>query len=309
MPVNRNIDDLAAEDLDIEVMRAFHFGGSNFAVSVELSDKNYDNARYYVLLVEFSGSQINYSVVLQREKSMLSHVSNSADEHFVLESGGITHILNGGKHVELQGPEEFLNKLYYASDGSLFTYGEDGCSCELSGRNWQPIKPANKSFLRVMHGPDRKLIHAAGDHGTLLHLQGDHWQQVPLDFNNSIQALYVSKDSMISMGCEDGYCYQTRDSAIWPIVGLKSDLQSICEFKGARYWGDDDFGLFVEKDRRLVEFRALESAYSLEATEALLVGVGWKEVFIFDGVTWSGFEFGYDGKLYAHIVDMNKRYK
>lgn len=308
MATRNRIGDLSPDEIDLEVMRAFHVGKDMFAVSVELSDKHSAFGRAYLLLVHFDGRQIQFEIVLQLENQMLGHVSTSPTDHVLMEVGGVTHFLRGAAETTARTPDPFFYRMFLPPGGPLFTYGEDGWVCRFDGRAWQPIKPIVKSFLRAMHGPSADLIHVVGSHGTLLHLRGDRWHQVPLDFNRSIEAVQVSADGTISLGCEDGYCFQYREGHLWEIAAPDSDFMSICEFKGARYWGENDFGLFVQKGDKLKKFRALEFVFAMEASEDLLVATGWKEVFAYNGSEWSGFEFGYDGNLFAHFIDMTARY-
>ena len=304
----KTIERLQPKDIDLEVISAFHVGPGQFAVSVELSDEHGEYGRSYLLLVRFDGRQINLEILLQLENRMLSHSSISPTEHALLEVGGVTHFLSGPGRATARTPEPFFHRLFQLRAGPLFAYGEDGWVCRFDGRAWQPIEPEVSSFLRAMHGPSADLVHVAGDHGTLLHLRGDRWHQVPLDFSRSIEAIHVSADGTINLGCEDGYCFQYSNNELLDIEAPESDFMSICEFKGARFWGENDFGLFIQDGRKLKEFRALEFVYALESSPEFMVAVGWREVFIFDGDTWTGFEFSYDGTLFAHVINMNKHY-
>ncbi|PDT11001.1 hypothetical protein [Rhizobium sp. M1] len=308
MTGRKTIDGVPAQDVYLEVMRGFHLGGTLFGVSIELSDEYRERGRSYLLLVDFTGRSARFHVLLQLENQMLSHISSSQDDHVLLEVGGLTHFLRGGSHSTARAPEPFFHKLFRLPDGALFTYGEDGCVCRFDGISWQPIQPLISSFLRAMHGPSAELLYVAGNNGTLLHLQGDRWRQVPLDFNRSIEAIHVSPNATISIGCEDGFCFEYRNNVLKEIKAPDSDFMSICDFKGARFWGDNDFGVFVQDNHVLKEFRALGFAYAMQPSPDLLVVTGWKEIFLFDGNSWSGFEFGYDGQLYIQVIDMNTRY-
>jgi hypothetical protein len=304
-----SINGIRAADVDLEVMRAFHVDKNTFGVSIELSDQYNERGRSYLLIVEFDGERIRYEIVLQIENLMLDHVSMSPAEHVLLEVGGVTHFLNGRAHRTARTPEPFFHKLFRPSGGPLFTYGEDGWVCQLYDMAWRPIEPGSKAFLRCMHGPSTEMLHVGGNFGTLLHLKGDVWVQIPLNFNKSIEALHVAEDGTISIGCEDGFCREVRDGSIRVIEAPDSDFLSIRDFKGRRFWGENDFGLFVQEGDRLIEFRALEFAFAMESSPELLVVTGWREVFLFDGSSWLGFEFAYDGDLLARTIDMGTRYR
>ena len=305
MTEHKSMDEVPPDEVYVEAMRAFHVGGVQFGVSVELSDEHKERGRSFLLLVDSDGRQVRFDILLQLENQMLSHVSTSPQDHVLLEVGGLTHFLRGTSHTTARAPEPFFHKLFLPPGGPLFTYGEDGSVCRFEANAWRPIEPLVPAFLRTMHGPSVPLLHVAGNHGTLLHLRGDRWHRIPLDFNRSIETIHVSADATVSIGCEDGLCFEFRDSALREIKAPDSDFMSIADFKGARYWGDNDFGVLVQDDRTLKKFRALDFAYAMEPSDELLVITGWKEVFAFDGHAWTGFEFGYDGELYAAVIDMD----
>ncbi|MET3518222.1 hypothetical protein [Mesorhizobium abyssinicae] len=300
-------DEIEPDEIDIEAIDAFHLGGDRFAVSVQLSDQYDEVARSYLLELTV-GKQVKSKVLLQIEDLILSHASIAADWHVALEVGGVTHHLRNRRQKIGQGPEPFTNKLWHLDPETIFLYGEAGTTCLARDNEWIEIPPATPAFLRTMHGPSRNLIHVGGDDGALLRLSGDAWTPIPLGFNRSISALNVSASGEVFFGCEDGYCARYADEELTDIAGPGTQIFSICEFRGERYWCDDEYGLFIQKGSRLERFKPLGYIYNMHSTSDFLVTAAWRYVFIFDGERWAGVELGYDGDLFVRSVDMTRNF-
>jgi len=300
-------EDYEPDEIDVEAIDAFHLGGDRFAVSVQLSDRHDEVARSFLLELTL-GSQVEFKVLLQIEDLILSHTSIAADTHVVLEVGGVTHHLHKKSHKIGQGPEPFTNKLWHLDPQTIFLYGEAGTACLAQGTNWIEVPPAVPAFLRTMHGPSRDLIHAGGDDGALLRFSDSAWTPIPLGFNRSISALNVSSKGEVFFGCEDGYCARYADEELTDIAGPGTQIYSICEFRGERYWCDDEYGLFIQRASKLVRFKPLGYIYNMHTTDDFLVTAAWRYVFIFDGKKWAGVELGYDGNLFVRSVDMTRNF-
>lgn len=300
-------EDYEPDEIDVEAIDAFHLGGDRFAVSVQLSDKHDEVARSFLLELTL-GRQVEFKVLLQIEDLILSHASIAEDTHVVLEVGGVTHYLHKDSHKTGQGPEPFTNKLWHLDRQTVFLYGEAGTACLAQGTEWIEIPPAVPGFLRAMHGPSRDLIHAGGDGGALLRFSGNIWVPIPLGFNRSISALNVSSKGEIFFGCEDGYCARYADEELTDIAGPGTQISSICEFRGERYWCDDEYGLFIQKGSSLVPFKPLGYIYNMHVTDDFLVTAAWRYAFMFSGKKWAGVEFGYDGNLFVRGVDMTRNF-
>ena len=302
-----DFDKLSRDEVDIEMMNAFHLSGNLYGVSLQLSDKYNEIARSFIFIVEF-GQTLACREILRLENLLLDHISFAEKQHIALQIGGISHHLSASESKQLFGPEPFTNKLWRLDAKHIFLFGEAGTVCRLQENEWQPIKPATTEFLRSMSGCGPDTIIAAGDRGTLLRLENESWTQVDLQVNQSITASHVSTDGATSLGCEDGDCFQLLDDELIILQTEGGKFMSICEFRGQIFWGDDEYGLYQQNGRKLEPCRALEFAYAMHATETRLVVTGWKEVFIFDGDNWRGFEFAYDGNVLLREVDMLKRY-
>ncbi|OAP34577.1 hypothetical protein AU381_24965 [Sinorhizobium glycinis] len=301
------LEDYSPDEIDVEAISAFHLRRDLFCASVQLSDQNNEAGRSFLVRMSLA-EQIRYEVLLEIEDLILSHVSLSSREHIALQVGGTTHHLSNGTIATAEGPEAFTNRLWHLDEHTVYLYGDEGTVCFARGTEWVPIKAVTTAFLRAMHGPGPELIHVAGDHGTLLHLDGLRWRPISLGFNHSISALQVARDGDVYLGCENGFCARYANEELTEIAGPGTQIYSICEFAGNRYWGDDEYGLYIQKEMKLVPFRSLGFVYAMHATEAFLVAVGWKEIFAFNGREWSGVEFGYDGSLFVRRIDMTREF-
>lgn len=302
-----SLDDYDLDEIDVEAIDSFHLTGNRFSASVQLSDKYDESGRSF--LIEFElGATDGYDTLLQIEDLILSHVSISPAYHIALEVGGVTHHLRDGIETLGQGPEPFTNRLWHYDAQTILLYGDEGTVCLARGSDWEPIQPVTSAFLRAVHGASRELIYAGGDQGTLIRLAGSSWVSIPLGSNENIFALNISRNGEVFFGCENGFCARVADEELTEIAGPGSQICSICEFRGERYWGDDEYGLYIQKGLELVPFKPLGYGYTMHSTKEFLVVAGWKEVFMFDGSVWSGVEFGYDGDLFIRRLDMTRDY-
>ena len=302
-----DFDLLPPEETDIEVMNAFHLSDDLYGVSLQLSDEYNEVARSFIFNVDF-GRSLTCKEVFRVEGILLDHISFAENQHIGLQVGGVSHHIRKSDVKMLFGPEPFTNKLWHLNNDHIFLFGEDGTVCRLHDNQWQPIKPASKEFIRCMSGDNPDTIIAAGDRGTLQHLQKESWTRIDLHMNQSIIAAHVRSANEISLGCEDGDCFQFLGDELVELETTGGEFKSICDFQGQLYWGDDDYGLHKQNGLVLEPWRRLEFAYAMHASETRLVVTGWKEVFIFDGEHWRGFEFAYDGKVLLREVDMQLRF-
>jgi hypothetical protein len=307
--MSRKISDLSPDEVDTDAINAYHLGGNLFSVSLQLTDRHNEIARSYLFKISFDGRSIRSETIFELPSQILSHVSRSPDEHVVLDLGATTHLFRGKSHTTWETPfDDFVDKIWQHEGGELYLLGDAGICCIAEGQSWRPIKRGTRSNLRTIHGQPGGDVYVAGFDGVLLRLAGGKWKQIPLNFNVPINAIHVASDGRVKIGGDDGNCFEYFEDRVDEIQAPETDFASIYEFKGKTYWGDDGHGLLVQDGLKLVPFRALEVGNFMHASHELLVVVGWKEVFLFDGDEWRGFEFEYDGELHCRIVDMTRRY-
>ena len=103
-----------------------------------------------------------------------------------------------------------------------------------------------------MHGPTKELIHAGGDHGTLLRLVGNLWEQQPVDFGNSIMAVHSLTDGTVLFPANLVIAAWIRQDEKVLVTGAETPVTSIQNFLGMNYWGDQESGIYRQTGTELV---------------------------------------------------------
>lgn len=301
----RTIDDLAADEVDIETIDAFHLGGTRYAASFELSDSNSEFARSFLLDIDF-GDSLTFTVRKQIEDTILSHASLAADRHIVLELGGLMHDLTAGGDTVTRLRDGVLRRLWHLDEGRLYVIGDRGVSYIRETDAWERIETYDAAVLRGIHGPRADMVHACGNRGVLLRLEGRAWAPIGIPVQRNFHAIEVSPDGAIHVGGANGAAYAIVADELIELESQPWNYMGILSFKGRRYWTDANYGISVQDGNRIVPFRNLGQGFYMHASPDRLVVSGWKEVFIFDGEEWSGFELGYDGNIFLSQLDMTQ---
>jgi len=304
MAETTEFDSLAPDEVHIEAVEAYHLGGTRYSASFELSDHHDEFFRSFLLEVD-CGASLTFRVRQQIEDSILSHASLGADHHLSLELGRRMHELTpaGDTMTRLSGST--LSKIFRIPNGPQYVFGEDGACHMRDGGTWETIPPTTTRMLNAVHGPSPDLVHACGNGGTLLRLRGRQWDPVDLPDERDFTAIEVTREGLIHLGGRGG-ALALRDGELVELDAPENDFIAIESFKGRRYWGDATWGLSVQEGDSLLPFRGLHYALSMHASPEKLVVAGWKEIFIFDGETWDGFQLGYDGNIFLDRLDMTQ---
>ena len=296
-------DDLAPEQVHIEAVEAFHIGGNRYVASFELSDHDGDFFRSYLIEVDL-GSSLSYNVRLRIEDTIMSHASLARDRHVVLEIGGLMHDLTPEGDSVTSLSEGVLRRLYHIDGVAQYVVGDGGVGYVRADANWKLIPPLNSIALSDIHGPSADLVYACGNEGTLLHLCGTAWDQVDLPDQRSFTTLEVTNENLIHIGGREGLALALRDDVLVELSAPARDFFAIRTFKGCQYWSDVNWGLNIQEGDAVVPFRELRQVSYMHTSPEKLVIAGWKEIFVFDGKTWDGFELGYDGDIFISRLDM-----
>ncbi len=300
---DHTIDELRPEQVHLETIDAFHLGGNRYAASFELSDPHMEFARSYLLDINFSDT-LTFTVRQQIDQTIMSHASLAPDRHVVLELGGRMHDLGPGGDSVTVLPNGVLRRLFHLDDGPQYVVGDRGAAYIREGAVWEEIAPYDAAVIRDVHGPNPGAIHACGHSGLLLRLQGRAWVPIDLPDHRNFHALEVSPDGAIHLGGADGTALALVNDELIQLETPPRDIFGIRTFKGRRFWSDANWGISVQEGNSLLPFRELRQAFYMHASAEKLVVSGWKEVFIFDGEHWSGFELGYDGNIFLSQLDM-----
>lgn len=303
MATSNPFDDLSPEQIHIEAIEGFHLGGTRYSASFELSDHDGEYFRSFLLDIDF-GATLTFSIRLQIENTIMSHASLDVDRHVVLQIGGRMHDLTPEGDSITFLPDGVLRRLYHIDGGPQYVVGDGGVCYLRESAVWEQVPTANGLALRDIHGPTPDLIHACGNGGTLLRLRGRVWEQVELPEQRSFTTLEVTSEELIHIGGAEGLAMALRDGELVELEAPVRDFFSIRSFKGRRYWSDANWGLNIQEGDRVVPFRELRHAFCMHTSPEKLVISGWKEIFIFDGQGWKGFELGYDGNIFLTALDM-----
>ncbi|KGJ09332.1 hypothetical protein EQ718_07560 [Paracoccus versutus] len=296
-------DELSPEEVHIEAIEGFHLGGTRYSASFELSDQNSEFARSFLLEVD-CGETLTFSIRQQVENTIMSHASLGDDRHLVLRLGGRMYDLTPEGDGMTFLPNGVLRRIFHIDGGPQYVVG-DGGVCYLRDREgWQEVPPLTDRALRDIHGPHPELIHACGNAGTLLRLRDRQWEAIEMPDQRDFTALEVADSGHIHIGGPDGLALALRDDELVELAAPARDFFGIRSFKGRRYWSDANWGLNIQEGDSIVPFRELRYAFYMHASAEKLVISGWKEIFIFDGENWEGFEMGYDGNIFLRRLDM-----
>lgn len=299
----RSIDDLAPDEVDIETIDAFHLGGTHYAASFELSDQDSEFARSFLLEVDF-GATLTYDVRLRIENSILSHASLGDGRHVVLELGKRMHDLTPAGDSMTVLPDRGARRIWHLDAQHQYAFGDRGTAYAREGGAWERIGAHDRTVFRDMHGPSSDKVHACGNLGALMRLAGREWVPIELAIQQDLHAIEVSADGAIHVGGADGAAYAIIDDELIALESQPWDYFGVRSFKGQRYWTDANYGISVQRGNSIVPFRELGQGFYMHASPEKLVISGWKEVFIFDGENWDGFELGYDGNIFLRRLDM-----
>jgi hypothetical protein len=305
MEASNPIDDLSPEEIRINAIEGFHLGGTRYSASFELSDRDEEYFRSYLLEIDF-GETPTFTIRKQIEDTIMSHASLGDDRHVVLEIGGLMHDLTPDGDSITKLPDGVLRRLYHIDGGPQYVVGDGGVCYLREGAAWEQVPTANGLALRDIHGPTPDLIHACGNGGTLLRLRGRVWEQVELPDQRSFTTLEVANEGLIHIGGAKGLALALREGELVELAAPERDFFSIRSFKGRRYWSDANWGLNIQDGDSVVPFRQLRHAFYMHASPEKLVISGWKEIFIFDGSEWSGFQLGYNGNIFLTRLDMTQ---
>jgi hypothetical protein len=303
MAETSEFDALSPDQVHIEAIDAYHLGGNHYSASFELSDHNDEYFRSFLLEVDL-GASLTFRIRQRIEDSILSHASLAPDRHVTLELGRRLHDLTpeGDRSTKLSGGTLF--KLFRILGGPQYVIGDQGACHVRDVAEWVAVPPASTRMLNGIHGPTPDLVHACGNGGTLQRLRGLNWELLELPDQRDFNAIEVSSGGAVYLGGNGGSALSLRDGELVTLDAPQRDYFAIRSFKGRRYWGDANWGLNVQEGDALVPFQGLHYALSMHASQDKLVITGWKEVFVFDGETWDGFQLGYDGNIFLTRVDM-----
>jgi hypothetical protein len=297
-----SISDFDPEDVDVQAVDCFHHGGNLFSASFELSDPFDECSRSYLLEIE-RGASLRYSVRLQVEDAIRSHISFSPKHHLALELGGIIHELRPAGETRTELSEGVLTRLWGRTPDEVYAIGERGVSYVRENGLWRQMETVDGAVLNGIHGRSDGPVYCVGQNGIVLRREGLRWDRLDVGSDDSFNAVLVDASGNLLLGGESGIAYEIRNGERLELESEVVDYFDICEFKGQRYWSDRDYGISVQVGERIVPMLETEQGFTMHASDKFLVMAAWPEFFIFDGNIWTGFEMGYNGEIYLSEID------
>lgn len=300
-----SIGEMDPEDVRIETVDAFHIGGSGYVASFELTNSDAEFARSYLLEIDF-GQTLTFRVRQQVEDTIMSHVSLGPDRHVVLQLGGFMHDLSPEGDSMTRLWDGVLRRLWNLDAARQYAIGDRGVAYARETGTWQRIETYDMAVFRGIHGPRPGAIHACGHEGLLVRLEGRTWIPIDIPDQRNLHAIEVSEDGTIHVGGAEGTAYAIVADELIELQSQPWNYMGVLSFKGNRYWTDANYGISLQRGNVVEPFRKLGQGFYMHASPEKLVISGWKEVFIFDGSEWSGFELGYDGNIFLSQLDMTQ---
>jgi hypothetical protein len=298
-----SIGEMDPRDVQIETIDAYHLGGRRYSASFELTNSRAEFSRSYLLDIEF-GDTIAFEVRLIIEDKINSHLVHGPDRQTVLELGGIVHDLGPEGDSSTSLSNGVLRRLWMDASGRQFAFGDRGVVYMRDSGGWEELDGYDLAVFRDLDGTSRGEVYACGHGGLLARLDGRRWIPLDLPDQRNFWALEVETDNSIYLGGPEGLALALTDGELIELSAEPWNYFGIHSFKGRRFWSDANYGISVQEGNRIVPFRKLGQGFYMHSSAEKLVVSGWKEVFVFDGENWSGFELGYDGNIFLSVLDM-----
>ena len=300
----QGVDDFDPEEIDVQAIDGFHLGGNRFSASFELSDPNDEFSKSYLLEIEM-GRQIRFDVRLRIEDAIRAHVSFGAQDHVVLELGGIIHELQPDGATQSDLPDGVLSRLWAPSRDLIFAYGAQGVSYRRQKGRWDQIETFGDAVLNDIHARNDGPVYCVGNSGVFLQLEGNSWKRIDLATVEKFNCVHVGQEGEIYIGGDTGVAHEFRDSELIALTSEEVDYCDIVEFKGRQYWSDMNWGVSIQEGRKIVPFQQTGQGFTMSTSDDFLVMAGWHEFFLFDGKKWTGFELGWNGEIFLSQIEIS----
>lgn len=285
------------EDVRAETVQAWIIDNRYIRVMCQLTNSAMSSAQARVYEIGI-GRPDQSRMIFHYDDLMPSFWSDNGPFWMALESGSRVHSSLG--HVDdvrggNGGTEVSLRRLWGLGEDLVLAVGKGG-TYRFDGQTWNSEKLPTPHILLDVHGsaPDR--IFAVGNRGVLVEFDGHKWAARDTALHNRLHAVCAGSDGAIYAGGEDGTCFRLSGDERTDYAAGESTFYSICEFQGKRYWGDDEYGIFLQKGNEFIPFKEIEFAYYMTASDNYMVVTSGNEMFLFDSTNWQKYEYRHDGE-------------
>lgn len=277
----------------------------------------------YLVGVEDSKAEqgIDHAIIFQRyqgtwhkleinEKLISCTVWTLSDKKFVaVAENGMVTVLEGGMVISecialgehspsANGP---LIEVRAVANGHAYAVGTARQAYRKEGEdNWvrldQTCKPSSgeKRAEVCFHSIDgfaENDIYAVGWNGEIWHYDGQSWEQKISPTNLSLFKVRCCKDGYVYACGQLGTIIKGRDDT-WEVLEqeeTEESLRGLAYFKGEVYISSVHFVYKIsEKGLEQIDiYHNPISCLELDAIDDLMISVGAKDVFLFDGITWT----------------------
>lgn len=284
---------LSPDDIRAETVQAWIIGDSLIRVMCQLSNSSMSlvQARIYEMAIRRPDQS---RLIFHYDDLMPSFWSDNGPFWLALESGDQVHSSRGDV-LDVTGGTDgdiSLRRLWGLGDELVLAVGKGG-AYRFDGRAWHSEKLPTPHILLDVHGsaPDR--IFAVGNRGVLVEFDGRRWTNRDTGIHNRLHAVHAGDDGAVYAGGDEGTCFRlSGEERVDYDIG-DATIQTICQFQGKRYWGDDSFGIYVQDRDSLASFREIEFAYYMSSSNKYMTVTSGNKLFLFDGAEWQSYVYRY----------------
>lgn len=277
----------SANDCWCEVTSAWAFSMDEVFLYLDMASEESDQQASLLLRADLTKKIPVATMIQSIDFGALDYVAHSADDHWLLVSGGyIHHISNGNEQFYDPVTQLFLRGFAKSDAQDLFLFGEDGSVFSFDAGNAEQLANPLDDEMLDGHFIAKDKGYICGTGGALVSWDGQRLTAIDPGSNDEFEAVYGKDDGALLLGVNDGTGIVLQNDEALRVGQADGGIQAITVFQGIEYWGDDDFGIYVRKGDELIEKFETEGAFKLNSTNQVMCTVVGAEVYMFDGTNW-----------------------
>jgi len=245
---------------------------------------------------------------LELEENLVSMTFSTLPEKklVAISENGRAIVSGGGKVISeyifkgLPSPHGLLTEVRAIAKGHAYAVGSGRVVYRKEGLdNWSRIdqtckpksreKMADVGFFSI-DGFAEDDIYAVGWNGEIWHYNGEKWQRKDSPTNVTLFKVLCCEDGNVYACGQLGRIVKGRDDS-WEVITqdeTEETLRGLAYFKGELYISTTQFIYKIGKkgfEQVIFDYNAITCA-QLYATEDLMLSVGAKDVYLYDGEDW-----------------------
>ncbi|MCB1869899.1 MAG: hypothetical protein KDI43_15635 [Gammaproteobacteria bacterium] len=216
----------------------------------------------------------------------------------ISEDGNVWTYFSGKEKTESFKEKPRLIRNISVIEGEVYACGMDRQVYRRFGENnWRGMhapKPGKGETLgfEAIAGFSKNEIYAVGWDGEVWRAEKGDWQNCDSPVNAILTGVHCSNDGFVYVCGQDGVILRGRRDT-WEFIGdenVTDDLWDVVEFKGKIYFASKS-DIYVLDNNKLEQIMPetdnIETAGRFTSREEVLWSIGDKDVFSFDGNTWT----------------------